>query len=99
MSLDMTRQNVSVAGEAPQADSLLQTLDASPRLRESQHMMPVARSQGLDQFRIRATRENAVAAAGGTAAVAASPQVVAPPMAVAPPVRSDVKPDMSGVKK
>ena len=57
MSLDLTRQNVAVAGEAPQADALLQTLDASPRLKESQHLMPVARTQGLDQFRIRSTRE------------------------------------------
>ena len=57
MSLDLTRQSVSVSGEAPQADSLLQTLDASPRLKESQHLMPVARSQGLDQFRIRSMRE------------------------------------------
>ena len=101
MSLDMTRQNVSVAGEALQADSLLQTLDSSPRLRESQHMMPVARSQGLDQFRIRATRENAVAAVVGPAAAteaaptAVRPMVFAPPPQVAPPVR----PDMSGVKK
>jgi Tfp pilus assembly protein PilN len=57
MSLDMTAQHVAVAGEAPQADALLQTLDASPRLKESQHLMPVARSQGLDQFRIRSVRE------------------------------------------
>jgi hypothetical protein len=57
MSLDLTRQNVAVTGEAPQADSLLQTLDASPRFKDSQHLMPVARSQGLDQFRIRAVRE------------------------------------------
>ncbi len=57
MSLDLTRQHIAVSGEAPQADSLLQTLDASPRLKESQHLMPVARSQGLDQFRVRAMRE------------------------------------------
>ena len=61
MSLDLTRQNVAVAGEAPQADSLLQTLDASPRLKESQHLMPVARSLGLDQFRIRSVRETPAA--------------------------------------
>ncbi len=61
MSLDLTRQNVAVAGEAPQADSLLQTLDASPRLKESQHLMPVTRSLGLDQFRIRSVRETAAA--------------------------------------
>jgi len=61
MSLDLTRQNVAVSGEAPQADSLLQTLDASPRLKDSQHLMPVLRSQGLDQFRIRSVRESPTA--------------------------------------
>jgi Tfp pilus assembly protein PilN len=64
MSLDLTRQHVAVTGEAPQADALLQTLDASPRLKDSQHLMPVARSQGLDQFRIRAMREVPDAKAG-----------------------------------
>ncbi|MBY0505136.1 MAG: hypothetical protein K2X03_14585 [Bryobacteraceae bacterium] len=63
MSLDMTRQQVNVAGEAQQADALVQTLDASPRLKESQHLMPVTRTMGLDQFRIRSTRESPAAEA------------------------------------
>lgn len=58
MTLDLTPTQVAVSGEAPQADALLQTLDGSPRLKESQHMMPLSRSsQGLDQFRIRSMRE------------------------------------------
>ncbi len=58
MTLDLTPQQVAVSGEAPQADALLQTLDSSPRLKESQHMMPLSRTaQGLDQFRIRSIRE------------------------------------------
>lgn len=74
MSLDLSRQHVAISGEAPQADGLLQTLDASPRLKDSQHQMPVARTQGLDQFRIRAMRE------APAVAPAAAPAPVAVPM-------------------
>jgi len=55
--LEITRVQVTVAGEAPQAAPLLQVLDASPLLEGSEFASPPARAAGGEVFRIRARRE------------------------------------------
>jgi hypothetical protein len=55
--LEITRAQVTVAGEAPQAAPLLQVLDASPLLEGSEFAAPPARVVTGEVFRIRARRE------------------------------------------
>lgn len=55
--LEITRAQVTIAGEAPQAAPLLQVLDASPLLEGSEFASPPARMAGGEVFRIRARRE------------------------------------------
>ena len=55
--LEITRVQVTIAGEAPQAAPLLQVLDASPLLEGSEFASPPARSAAGEVFRIRARRE------------------------------------------
>jgi hypothetical protein len=56
--LEITRTQVTVAGEAQQAAPLLQVLDASPLLENSEFASPPGRVPTGEVFRIRAHREN-----------------------------------------
>ncbi len=56
-SIDLTRDNVRVTGEAPQAAPLLRTLDASPLFESSEFAGSVGRGNGTETFQIRANRE------------------------------------------
>lgn len=55
--MEMTRDAVSLAGEAEQASTLLRLLDESPLLRNSEFTMPIARVGNGEAFRIRSQRE------------------------------------------
>jgi hypothetical protein len=55
--LEITRAQVTVAGEAPQAALLLQLIDGSTSLKGSEFASPPARVAGGEIFRIRAKRE------------------------------------------
>jgi len=58
-ALEITRDSVSLSGEAEQAATLLKTLDNSALLRNSEFTMPIARTRGAEIFRIRAQQEGA----------------------------------------
>jgi hypothetical protein len=55
--LEITRAQVTVAGEAPQAAPLLQLIDGSTTLKGSEFVSPPARVATGEIFRIRARRE------------------------------------------
>ncbi len=55
--LEITREAVTLAGDAEQAAGLLKLLDESPLLRNSEFVMPIARVGQAETFRIRAARE------------------------------------------
>ena len=55
--LEITRTQVTVAGEAPQAAPLLQLIDGSAILKGSEFAAPPARGASGEVFRIRARRE------------------------------------------
>jgi len=55
--LEITRTQVTVAGEAPQAAPLLQLIDGSPMLKGSEFAAPPAHLPTGEVFRIRARRE------------------------------------------
>jgi len=57
--LEITRAQVTVAGEAPQAAPLLQLIDGSSTLKGSEFAAPPARVANGEVFRIRARREAA----------------------------------------
>ena len=68
-SVDLTRDSVTIAGEAEQAAILLRLLDNSPRLAASEFTVPIARLAASETFRIRSQRETApVAVAQGAPA-------------------------------
>jgi type IV pilus assembly PilN-like protein len=56
--LEITRTQVTLAGETPQAAPLLQVIDASPLFQGSEFVMPPARVKDAEAFRIRTNREN-----------------------------------------
>ena len=56
--LEITRTQVTVAGEAQQAAPLLGVLDASPLFENSEFASPPARVATGEIFRIRAHRES-----------------------------------------
>lgn len=56
-SLDMTRDTVTISGEAEQAAILLRLFDNSPRLAGSEFTIPIARVTTGELFRIRSQRE------------------------------------------
>ncbi|MFN0107140.1 MAG: hypothetical protein ACKV2U_34210 [Bryobacteraceae bacterium] len=56
-ALDLTRDNVTVTGEADQAAPLLRVLDGSPRLAGSEFITPIGRLAASEVFRIRSQRE------------------------------------------
>jgi len=55
--LEITRTQVTLAGETPQAAPLLQTIDASPLFQNSEFVMPPTRVNSAEAFRIRTNRE------------------------------------------
>jgi len=55
-SLQLTRDSLTVAGEAEQAAALLKVLDGSHQFRGSSFAIPIARGQNGDIFTIRAVR-------------------------------------------
>lgn len=55
--LDLTRDNVTLTGEAEQAAPLLRVLDGSPRLAASEFITPIGRLASSEVFRIRSQRE------------------------------------------
>lgn len=71
--LDLTRDNVTVTGEAEQAAPLLRVLDGSPRLAASEFITPIGRLATSEVFRIRSQRETPPAAPPPAAPAAAPP--------------------------
>lgn len=57
-SLELTRETVTVTGEAEQAAPLLRVLDGSPRLAASEFITPIGRLASAEVFRIRSQRES-----------------------------------------
>lgn len=57
--VEITRDSVTLAGEAEQATVLLKLIDESPFFRDSEFTMPIARVAKNEAFRIRAGREGA----------------------------------------
>jgi len=55
-SLQMTREQINVGGEADQAATLLKLLDSSKYFQNSEFTLPLSRSQNSDLFSIRALR-------------------------------------------
>lgn len=58
--LELTRDSVTLAGDAEQAAGLLKLLDESPLLHNSEFTMPIARVGEAEAFRIRSLREGGV---------------------------------------
>ncbi|HLK20738.1 MAG TPA: PilN domain-containing protein [Bryobacteraceae bacterium] len=56
-SMQLSRDSVTVAGEAEQAAALLKVLDSSKQFRGSAFVIPIARGQGGDIFSIRGARQ------------------------------------------
>jgi general secretion pathway protein L len=54
--VEMTRDSVSLAGEAEQAAPLLRLIDSSPYFRDSSFVVPIVRAATTEGFRIRAAR-------------------------------------------
>lgn len=56
-SLDLTRANAQLAGEAPSAVGLLKALDASPLFRNSSFMQTIGRTKDGEAFRVKVDRQ------------------------------------------
>ena len=56
--LEITRTQVTLAGETAQAAPLLQTIDASPLFQGSEFVIPPSRVNNAEAFRIRTNRES-----------------------------------------
>ncbi len=56
-SFQLSRDSVTVSGEAEQAAALLKVLDSSRQFRGSAFVIPIARGQNGDLFTIRGTRQ------------------------------------------
>jgi Tfp pilus assembly protein PilN len=56
--LDMTRGQVSLAGESKQANELLRVIDASAQFSGSTFSMPLQRNEDREAFRVRVNRVN-----------------------------------------
>ena len=76
--LDLTRDNVTITGEAEQAAPLLRVLDGSPRLAGSEFITPIGRLAGSEVFRIRSLRETPPAPVPPAVAAAGAPTAPAP---------------------
>ena len=56
--IEITRAQIMLAGETPQAAPLLQAIDASPLFQASEFVIPPTRVNNAEAFRIRTNREN-----------------------------------------
>lgn len=56
-SLQLTRDSMSIAGEAERAEALLKVLDNSRQFRRSEFTLPIARGAGGESFSIHSVRE------------------------------------------
>ncbi|HWF45436.1 MAG TPA: PilN domain-containing protein [Bryobacteraceae bacterium] len=56
-SLELSRSNVQLAGEAPSAVGLLKALDASPLFRNSSFMQTIGRTKDGEAFRVKTDRQ------------------------------------------
>ncbi|MGH9721532.1 MAG: hypothetical protein ACRD8O_15085 [Bryobacteraceae bacterium] len=56
-NVQLTRDAVSIGGEAEQAAPLLKIIDGSPHFRDSAFALAIAKAQNAELFRIRAARE------------------------------------------
>jgi Tfp pilus assembly protein PilN len=56
-SINLTREQARISGEAPQAAPLLRTLDASPLFENSEFVASIGRGNGTETFQIRTNRE------------------------------------------
>jgi general secretion pathway protein L len=56
-SLQLTRDSLTVSGEAEQAAALLKVMDSSRQFRGSAFVVPIARGKDGDLFSIRGTRQ------------------------------------------
>ena len=56
--LEITRTQITLAGETPQAAPLLQAIDASPLFQGSEFVIPPSRVTNAEAFRIRTNRES-----------------------------------------
>ena len=56
-SLQVTRDAISISGEADRAESLLKMLDSSKQFRRSEFMLPIARGTTGEAFSIHSARE------------------------------------------
>lgn len=59
-TLELTRTSMVVAGETEQASGLLKAIDGSAQFQNSEFLIPIARGNNVEMFRIRAAREGAV---------------------------------------
>ena len=56
-SINLTREQARISGEAPQAAPLLRTLDASPLFENSEFIASIGRGKDTETFQIRTSRE------------------------------------------
>ena len=56
-SINITRDQARISGEAPQAAPLLKVLDGSPLFENSEFLTGIGRGNGTETFQIRANRE------------------------------------------
>jgi Tfp pilus assembly protein PilN len=56
-SLQMTREGISISGEAERAEALLKLLDSSRQFRRSEFTLPIARGVAGESFSIHSVRE------------------------------------------
>jgi hypothetical protein len=56
-SVEMTREAVTLSGEADQAASLLKLIDSSPYFERSEFVIPIGRLANSEAFRIKTARE------------------------------------------
>lgn len=71
--MDITRDSMTIVGEADQAAGLLRVLDNSPRLSNSEFTIPIVRVPNGEAFRIRSQRETPPPAKPVPAAAAVKP--------------------------
>jgi Tfp pilus assembly protein PilN len=57
VQLDLSRNEISIAGEASRAGDLIQLIDASPLFEKSEFAMPLQRVENREIFRLRIQRE------------------------------------------
>lgn len=84
-AMDLTRDTVTLSGEADQAAPLLRLFDGSARLSASEFITPIGRVGSVEVFRIRSRREAPPAVAPVPSASTAGAPTPPPPVTVAAP--------------